>query len=86
MYEAFTKVDKFLKRKPKIHDPRPDNFVFRLHYQYTFTILAISVILVTSYTYIDSEGKTLMRETKSFLNSFTLYFKSRILCICLQNV
>jgi len=67
MYEAFTKVDKFLKRKPKIHDPRPDNFVFRLHYQYTFTILAISVILVTSYTYIDSEGKSMIRETKSIL-------------------
>ena len=57
MYDAFKKVDSYLKRKPKIHDPRPDNFVFRLHYQYTFTVLALSVILVTSYGYIDSAGQ-----------------------------
>ena len=61
MYDAFKKVDSYLKRKPKIHDPRPDNFVFRLHYQYTFTVLALSVILVTSYGYIDSAGQGILR-------------------------
>ena len=33
MYEAFKGTKQFLTRKPKIQQPRPDNFVFRLHYQ-----------------------------------------------------
>ena len=56
MYSTFKDVEKLLVRPPKVKDPRPDNFVFRLHYQYTFTVLAVCVILVTSYGYIDSAG------------------------------
>jgi len=59
MYGAFKETKKFLQRKPKFQDPRPDNFVFRLHYQYTFGILAIACLLVTSYSYIDSAGSAI---------------------------
>ena len=33
---------------------------FRLHYQYTFGILAVACLLVTSYSYIDSAGRLRM--------------------------
>ena len=56
MYSLFKDAEKLIYRKPKVQDPRPDNVVFRLHYQYTFTVLAVCVILVTSYGYIDSAG------------------------------
>ena len=56
MYNLFKDAEKLIYRKPKVQDPRPDNVVFRLHYQYTFSILAVCVILVTSYGYIDSAG------------------------------
>ena len=56
MYNLFKDAEKLIYRKPKVQDPRPDNVVFRLHYQYTFTVLAVCVILVTSYGYIDSAG------------------------------
>ena len=56
MYSTFKDVEKLLVRPPKVKDPRPDNFVFRLHYQYTFTVLIVSSILVTSYSYIDKKG------------------------------
>jgi len=42
-----------------VQAPRPDNLVFRLHYQYTYGFLAISVILVTGYSYIDSSGSAI---------------------------
>ena len=56
MYSLFKDAEKLIYRKPKVQDPRPDNVVFRLHYQYTFTVLSVCVILVTSYGYIDSAG------------------------------
>ena len=56
MYNLFKDAEKLIYRKPKVQDPRPDNVVFRLHYQYTFTVLSVCVILVTSYGYIDSAG------------------------------
>jgi len=59
MYSAFASTKKLLVRKSKIQDPRPDNFVFRLHYQFTFGFLAIAVILVTGYSYIDSSGSAI---------------------------
>eukprot|EP00092_Neocalanus_flemingeri_P013786 GFUD01014871.1.p1 GENE.GFUD01014871.1~~GFUD01014871.1.p1 ORF type:complete len:406 (+),score=119.28 GFUD01014871.1:84-1301(+) len=59
MYSAFKGTKGLLKRKTKIQDPRPDNFVFRLHYQFTYGILAIACTLVTSYQYIDSSGSAI---------------------------
>jgi len=59
MYSTFKDVEKLLVRPPKVKDPRPDNFVFRLHYQYTFTVLIVSSILVTSYSYIDKKGSAI---------------------------
>ena len=59
MYSALKGTKTLLKRKKKIDDPRPDNFVFRLHYQFTFGILAIACTLVTSYGYIDSSGSAI---------------------------
>ena len=53
MLGLFEKATPFLKKKPKYIKPRPDNFVFRLHYQFTFGILAVACLLVTSYGYID---------------------------------
>merc|ERR1712142_597195 len=47
------------RRKHKTQKPRPDNFVFRLHYQFTFGILAVACVLVTSYGYIDSKGSAI---------------------------
>ena len=65
MYNLFKDAEKLIYRKPKVQDPRPDNVVFRLHYQYTFTVLAVCVILVTSYGYIDSAGlQTKYNKTK----------------------
>jgi len=59
MYNLFKDAEKLIYRKPKVQDPRPDNVVFRLHYQYTFTVLSVCVILVTSYGYIDSAGSAI---------------------------
>ncbi|XP_023341792.1 innexin inx2 [Eurytemora carolleeae] len=59
MYEAFKGTKKLLSRKPKVQSPRPDNFVFRLHYQFTFGFLAIAVLLVTGYSYIDTNGSAI---------------------------
>ena len=73
MYGAFKETKKFLQRKPKFQDPRPDNFVFRLHYQYTFGILAIACLLVTSYSYIDSAGRTQQRGQRG--DTLTLLFR-----------
>ena len=41
-------------------------FSFRLHYQYTFGILAIACLLVTSYGYIDSAGQAQTDQLLSF--------------------
>ena len=62
MYRTFKDAEKFIYRKPKVQDPRPDNLVFRLHYQYTFTVLFVCVILVCSYEYVDSEGNNISSE------------------------
>ena len=70
MYSTFKDVEKLLVRPPKVKDPRPDNFVFRLHYQYTFSVLAVCVILVTSYHYIDTEGLTTKYHQKILVPSF----------------
>ena len=70
MYSRFKDVEKLIYRKPKKQDPRPDNLVFRLHYQYTFSILAVCVILVTSYHYIDREGLTTKYHQKILFLSF----------------
>jgi len=59
MYSALKGTKTLLRRKTKIQDPRPDNFVFRLHYQFTFGILAVACTLVTSYSYIDSSGSAI---------------------------
>ena len=40
MTDDFAKGGKnYIKRKDKRESPRADNFVFRLHYQFTFGIL-----------------------------------------------
>merc|ERR1711915_791002 len=59
MYSALRGTKDLLRRKTKIQKPRPDNFVFRLHYQFTFGILAIATVLVTSYGYIDTAGSAI---------------------------
>ena len=43
MYEAFKGTKQFLTRKPKIQQPRPDNFVFRLHYQVDTVYILYSI-------------------------------------------
>ena len=70
MYNLFEDAAELIYRKPKVEDPRPDNLVFRLHYQYTFSVLAVSVILVTSYHYIDTEGLTTKYHQKILVPSF----------------
>jgi len=59
MYGLLKGTKTYLRRPKKIDKPRPDNFVFRLHYQFTFGILAICCLLVTSYGYIDSKGSAI---------------------------
>jgi len=59
MYKSLQGTKKLLRRKTKIQKPRPDNFIFRLHYQFTFGILAIATVLVTSYAYIDTKGSAI---------------------------
>lgn len=59
MLGLFGSVKPFLKPKPKIKVPRPDNLVFRMHYRLTFSIFMVSCILVSSYTYIDSSGSAI---------------------------
>lgn len=59
MYKSLAGTKKLLRRPKKIDKPRPDNFVFRLHYQFTFGILAICCFMVTSYEYIDSKGSSI---------------------------
>ena len=59
MYKSLQGTKKLLRRKTKIQKPRPDNFIFRLHYQFTFGILAIATFLVTSYNYIDKNGSAI---------------------------
>jgi len=59
MYSALKGTKNFLRRKKKIQDPRPDNFIFRLHYQFTFGFFAVACTLVTSYSYIDSKGSAI---------------------------
>jgi len=59
MYKELAKTKDLLRRKHKTQKPRPDNFVFRLHYQFTFGILAVACVLVTSYQYIDSKGSAI---------------------------
>jgi len=56
MYGALKGAKGALQRKKKVEDPRPDNFIFRLHYQYTFGILIIAATLNKSYEYVDSKG------------------------------
>ena len=61
--------------KSRTDKPRPDNIVFRIHYQYTFSskyldditkifrytfsILCLFCVMVTSYGYIDSSGSAI---------------------------
>lgn len=45
--------------KKKTDKKRPDNFIFRLHYQYTFGLLTVCCILVTSQEYIDKSGSSI---------------------------
>jgi len=59
MYDVFKGTKALLKRDKKITKPRADNLCFRLHYQYTYGFLAISVLLVTGYSYIDSSGSAI---------------------------
>jgi len=56
---TFEAAKKYIKVKPKIHDPRADNWVFSLHYNYTFTILAVAAIMVGSYSWIDTSGSAI---------------------------
>jgi len=59
MLDTFSAVKKYINVQPKIKDPRADNVVFSLHYHYTFSILAICAILVSSYAYIDTSGSAI---------------------------
>jgi len=59
MLGLFTSVKPYIKAKRKVEVPRPDNFVFKLHYKVTFAILLISVILVSTYSYIDSSNSAI---------------------------
>jgi len=59
MLGMFSKVQPYLVPKPKVDVPRPDNAVFRFHYKYTVAILLVSVILVSSYEYIDRSGSAI---------------------------
>ena len=45
--------------KVRADKPRPDNIVFRIHYQFTFSILCLACVLVTSYSYIDTAGSAI---------------------------
>ena len=45
-----------LQQWRKVKKPRPDNFVFRLHYQLTLTMLGVAALMVTSYNFIDRKG------------------------------
>merc|ERR1711862_870172 len=56
MLGLFAGVKPFIKPKRIVDVPRPDNFVFKLHYKVTFAILGVCVILVSTYQYIDSSG------------------------------
>lgn len=54
MLGHFSKAQEYvIPQKRKVHKKRPDNFVFRLHYSYTFALLAVCCILVSSQEYID---------------------------------
>ena len=58
MIGLFENVKKIAKPK-KVSVPRPDNFIFRLHYKYTVAVLLTSAILVSTYSYIDSSGSAI---------------------------
>jgi len=45
--------------KPPAEVPRPDNFIFKLHYKVTFVILLLCSALVSAYHYIDSAGSAI---------------------------
>ena len=58
MLGLFKGVEKYVRPKPT-PVPRPDNFVFKLHYKVTFSILMVATILVSTYDYIDSSGSAI---------------------------
>ena len=70
----------FIKRKDKRKTPRADNFVFRLHYQFTFGIL----VSVTMFSwrclccFVSRDGKTREQEQRErcLHNNFPFSAKS----------
>ena len=58
MYTLLKSAKPLFVRK-SVPSPRPDNNVFRLHYRLTCGLLAVSAVLVSSYSYIDSSGSAI---------------------------
>jgi len=56
MLDAFKDTVQYFNIKSKVDEPSPLNWIFRLHYQITFGALAVAVVLVTGYSYIDTNG------------------------------
>jgi hypothetical protein len=59
LFSTFKSGKNYIKRKDKRKSPRADNFVFRLHYQFTFGILWVAMMLVAGQNYIDSSGSAI---------------------------
>merc|ERR1712130_708917 len=59
LFSTFKTGKNYIKRKDKRKSPRADNFVFRLHYQFTFGILWVAMMLVAGQNYIDSSGSAI---------------------------
>jgi len=62
MYATFKDGKKFIRKKKDNNGklvPRPDNFVFRLHYQFTFLILWVASMMVIGSQYIDTSGSAI---------------------------
>jgi len=59
MLGIFAGVRPYLTPKPPAEVPRPDNFIFKLHYKVTFAILLLCSAFVSAYHYIDSAGSAI---------------------------
>jgi len=59
LFSLFKPVLAGLEESKKKKKPRPDNAVFRLHYQMTFLMLGGATLMITSYNFIDSKGSAI---------------------------
>jgi len=59
LYSTFKNGKSFVRKKNKTEVPRADSFVFRLHYQFTFTILWVASMMVVGQQYIDTSGSAI---------------------------